>query len=98
LDFVHFPAFWRTQRFGNLICFRPQVNGWETPALLGPLETGNLDHWTAYASLTTAIYTPEIICQREITGTYTVKIMILHVQTWSQVHPFQASKLRSSVI
>jgi hypothetical protein len=34
----------RTQRFGNRICFRPQVRGWETPTLLGPLERANLNH------------------------------------------------------
>jgi hypothetical protein len=26
--FVHRPLFWRTQRFGNWICFRPQMMGW----------------------------------------------------------------------
>jgi hypothetical protein len=31
--------------FRNLICFRPQVRGWETPALLGPLERAALSHW-----------------------------------------------------
>jgi hypothetical protein len=31
----------KTQRFGNWICFRPQVRG-ETPNLLGPLERANL--------------------------------------------------------
>jgi hypothetical protein len=32
------------QRFGNWICFRPQVKG-KTPAQLGPLERANLNHW-----------------------------------------------------
>jgi hypothetical protein len=36
----------RTQRFGNWICFCPQVTGWEAPTLLGPLERANLHHWT----------------------------------------------------
>jgi hypothetical protein len=27
-------------------CFRPQVKEWETPTLLGPLESANLGHWT----------------------------------------------------
>jgi hypothetical protein len=27
-----------THRFGNWICFRPQVRAWETPTLLGPIE------------------------------------------------------------
>jgi hypothetical protein len=35
----------RTQRFGNWICFHPQVRGWETPTLLDPLERANLSHW-----------------------------------------------------
>jgi hypothetical protein len=35
----------RSQRFGNWICFHPQVRG-ETPTLLGPLERANLNHWT----------------------------------------------------
>jgi hypothetical protein len=30
----------RAQRFGNWICFRPQVRGIETPNLLDPLEKG----------------------------------------------------------
>jgi hypothetical protein len=34
----------RKQRFGNWICFRPEVKG-ETPTLLGPLERANLSHW-----------------------------------------------------
>jgi hypothetical protein len=35
----------KTQRFGNCICFRPQVKGWK-PTLLGLLERANLSHWT----------------------------------------------------
>jgi hypothetical protein len=35
----------RTQRFGNWICFHPQMKGGETPTLLGPLERPNLNHW-----------------------------------------------------
>jgi hypothetical protein len=37
----------RTLRFGNWICFRPQVRR-ETPTLLGDLERANLNHWTTY--------------------------------------------------
>jgi hypothetical protein len=48
----------RKQRFGNWICFRPQVRG-DTPALLGTLERANLNHWTTHVRLTTAIYMPE---------------------------------------
>jgi hypothetical protein len=36
---------YRTQLFGNWICFRPQVRG-EIPTLLGLLERTNLTHWT----------------------------------------------------
>jgi hypothetical protein len=36
----------KTQRFGNWICFRPQVREEKTPAQLGPLERANLNHWT----------------------------------------------------
>jgi hypothetical protein len=32
----------RIQRFGNWICFHPQVRG-EKPTLLGPLERANLN-------------------------------------------------------
>jgi hypothetical protein len=65
----------KTQRFGNWIHFHPQVRGWETPIPLGPSERANLNHWTSYGSITTAIYTPEIrICQQEITGKFTIKI------------------------
>jgi hypothetical protein len=35
------------QRFGNWICLPPYVR-WETPALLGPLERTNLNHWATY--------------------------------------------------
>jgi hypothetical protein len=35
----------RKQRFGNWICFRPQVR-WATPALLDPLERANLNYGT----------------------------------------------------
>jgi hypothetical protein len=45
LDFIHCPVFEGT-RFGNWICFRPQVKGGKkTPTLLGPLERANLNHW-----------------------------------------------------
>jgi hypothetical protein len=40
LDSFHRLVFQRTRRFGNWICFRPQVNvGEKTPTKLGPLET-----------------------------------------------------------
>jgi hypothetical protein len=32
---------WRTQQFGNWICFHPQVKG-ETPVLFGPIERANV--------------------------------------------------------
>jgi hypothetical protein len=40
----------KTRRFGNWICFRPQVRGEDTQ--LGPLERTNLDHWTTPVRLT----------------------------------------------
>jgi hypothetical protein len=47
LDFIHPPVFEETRRFGNSICFRPQVKrGKKTPTRLGPLERANLNHWT----------------------------------------------------
>jgi hypothetical protein len=37
--------------------------------LVGPLARANLNHWTTFLSITTAIYTPEIrICQWELIG------------------------------
>jgi hypothetical protein len=46
LDFFHRPIFQKTQRFGNWICFRPQVKvGEKTPTQLGLLERANLNHW-----------------------------------------------------
>jgi hypothetical protein len=33
-----------TRRFGNSICFRPQVRG-KTPTKLGPLERANHNYW-----------------------------------------------------
>jgi hypothetical protein len=45
LDFFHRPVFQKTRRFGNWICFRPQVKvGEKTPTQLGPLERANLNH------------------------------------------------------
>jgi hypothetical protein len=41
----------RTQRFGNCICFHPQVRGWETPTPLVPFSKrfgqvpGSIHHW-----------------------------------------------------
>jgi hypothetical protein len=29
----------------NWICFCPQLRGWETPTILGPLEKTNFRHW-----------------------------------------------------
>jgi hypothetical protein len=37
----------KTQRFGNWICFRPQVRGLKTTTLLGPLERANLNQWAS---------------------------------------------------
>jgi hypothetical protein len=34
----------RRTRFGNWICFRPQVRGQETPTQLGLLERASLNH------------------------------------------------------
>jgi hypothetical protein len=42
----------RKQRFGNWICFRPQVKG---DTLLGPLERANPNHWTTPVRFTRAI-------------------------------------------
>jgi hypothetical protein len=42
LDSIHRPVFEKTRRFGNSICFRPQVKwGKKTPTQLGPLERNN---------------------------------------------------------
>jgi hypothetical protein len=40
--------YYETQRFGNLICFRPQVRGGRR--LLGPLKWDKLNHWTSFPS------------------------------------------------
>jgi hypothetical protein len=45
LDFFHRPAFQKTRRFGNWVCFLPHVKvGEKTPTQLGPLEKANLNH------------------------------------------------------
>jgi hypothetical protein len=41
----------RTHRFGNWICFRPQMRWWETSTLLGSLERVDLHPWTTYMSV-----------------------------------------------
>jgi hypothetical protein len=38
-----------TKHFGNWIRFHLQMEGWETPTLLGPLEKENLKHWTLWS-------------------------------------------------
>jgi hypothetical protein len=39
LDFFHRLVFYRTRRFGNWICFRPQIKvGEKTPTELGPFS------------------------------------------------------------
>jgi hypothetical protein len=49
LDFIHRPAFEGTRRFGNWICFRPQVKGGKkTSTQLGPSERANLNHWNTF--------------------------------------------------
>jgi hypothetical protein len=45
LSIVRYSRNQKAQRFGNWICFHPQVGG-ETPTLLGPLERANLNHCT----------------------------------------------------
>jgi hypothetical protein len=48
----HRLVFYRTRRFGNGICFRPQVKvGQKTPTQLGPLERANLNHWWLRAQM-----------------------------------------------
>jgi hypothetical protein len=41
---VRFSRELKTRRFGNWMCFRPQVKGEKTPTQLGPLERDNLNH------------------------------------------------------
>jgi hypothetical protein len=53
LSIIWYSKNWKTQLFGNWICFHVQVSR-ETPPLLGPLERANLNHWITHASVTTA--------------------------------------------
>jgi hypothetical protein len=39
---------YKTQCFGNWICFRPQARGGDIPALLGPLEMANIGRCTKF--------------------------------------------------
>jgi hypothetical protein len=45
VDFVQRSGFYETRRFGICICFCPQVEEWETPTTLHPLESVNHNHW-----------------------------------------------------
>jgi hypothetical protein len=47
LDFsiVLYSRDYKTRRFGNWICFHPQVKRRRTPTQLGPIERANLNHW-----------------------------------------------------
>jgi hypothetical protein len=66
----------------KLDLFPSSGRGGETPTQLGLLERANLNHWTTYVTITTTIYIPEIrVCQQEVTGKCTIKIVIMHVQT-----------------
>jgi hypothetical protein len=44
----HCPKFLgiKTRRFGNWICFHPQVKRGETHTYFCPLEIANINHWT----------------------------------------------------
>jgi hypothetical protein len=55
-DFVHRPVFQKLENttFRKLDLFPSSGDG-ETPALLGPLERANLNHWTTHVIFTTAI-------------------------------------------
>jgi hypothetical protein len=48
-NFSTFSTVWYAIKinFGNWICFRPQVQGWEKSTLLTPSEGPNLNHWTS---------------------------------------------------
>jgi hypothetical protein len=73
LDFFHRPVFQKTRRFGNLICFRPQVKvGEKTPTQVGPLERANLNHWTivVFFGIQDDGKSPEKFC--EFCTTYTI--------------------------
>jgi hypothetical protein len=63
-DSIHCPGIInklrKTRRFGNWICFRPQVR--EKPILLGPLERASLNHWTT--DVTNPIF-PKVIHHRQ---------------------------------
>jgi hypothetical protein len=49
----------RKERFGNWVCFDPQVEGQMTPALLGPLEKATLNHWTTGPIVGVLLHSPE---------------------------------------
>jgi hypothetical protein len=42
--------------------FPSSDEGWETPAQLGPSERANLNHWTLYVSITTALVFMDLVC------------------------------------
>jgi hypothetical protein len=51
-DFVNRLIFYRTQSFGNWICFCAQVRGWETSTLLGPIKRANINRLKTQLSRT----------------------------------------------
>jgi hypothetical protein len=73
----------RTQRFGNYICFRPQVR-LETLILLGPLERANLKKLdNSKQSNYSYANTWDQPSSKRVNKKYEIKIVINHSQTWN---------------
>jgi hypothetical protein len=62
--------------FQKLDLFPSSGEGRETPALLGPLEKAELNHWTTRVILTTAIYKRVSIISRTDTAICTAIILV----------------------
>jgi hypothetical protein len=84
LDFIHRPVFERTRRFGNWICFRPQLNGGkETPIQLSTKKelisiTGQL-----LSNLHNCLNTSDQDNSAGDNKEYTIKIAINHAHAWN---------------
>jgi hypothetical protein len=74
LSIVRYSKNYRTQCFGNWICFLPQIRR-KTSTLLSSLEKANLNYWSTNVSINAAEYR---LCRREIRGKYGITIMIKH--------------------
>jgi hypothetical protein len=87
----------RTRRFGNWICFRPQVKvGEKTPTLLGPWERADLNHWTScsleYQTMEKVLKYSNSVCYTPSSEQFRMHV---NLSCHATAHPFAHSAVYS---